>query len=281
LKASLKITGLLISLILLSWGVYESIHTLEGQVADQSSVHRYGKSNVVPDWMPKHWVGEFLRAIHLDIDDSLFHRSLQEMEGTLSSSAWIKDVKRLERNFKGEFGLSLNVRKPICVIESNDIKGYMDAEGEILDLLSSKEIYRLADGSLLPKVYVDEIKKDSTQDKNKWLNEVSHLISSWSGNLVINQRLQLEEIYMKPYRAKSLSECRLDLKVKDLKFGKIVDIDWGISRGYNELEDHSDEKKWWTLTYAVGQDRPFEKLDLKYKDSDIVIDGKTSFLRNR
>jgi len=268
-KLAFKYIGFFVPLLLLTWGVQLSVSSVQGHSLLQNDVHRYGKSNFVPEWMPKSWVGEFLRSIHLDIDESLFSRSLPEMEKTLRSSPWIKEVKTLRRNFKGDLTLALNVRKPICVLKAKAKSHYMDAEGELLFPLNSNELDVLSNGEILPKVYVDEIVKDDAQDRQNWLLEVAQLINEWDKSPLVSQRLMLKEINMSPYRSKDIAEVRLKVTCQDRQFSNDILIEWGVHRDYNELEDRYSEEKWDDLKFAIGTGRAFKTLDLRYKKPDI------------
>lgn len=281
MKLPVKIALAAAPLAVLAYGVSMSVDAVEAQSMERSEVHRYGKSNFVPDWMPKPWVGEFLRAIHLDIDESLFQRTLHEMVGTLSSSPWVRQVNKLERNFKGDLALSLDVRKPICVLKQSSKRHYMDAETELLSPLSYKNMRMLADGVVLPEVDVSGIVQDEAQDRHRWLLEVSSFINEWNGDPDLSHRLELDLISMTPYRSKQVKECRLRLKVKDRQFDQELEIEWGVHRDYNELEDRTSDEKWSDLLYAIGQGRPIRSLDLRYKRPEMVYEKESSFFDRR
>ena len=193
--------------------------------------------------MPKSWVGDFLTAIHLDIDESLFRRSINDMVSMIESSDWVRKVKFVERNFKGDLALSLDIRKPICVLKNKTKQFYMDDEANLLSPLTYKNIDQLADGHVLPKVYVEKIVGDEPHLRNKWQLEVALFVKEWFANPGLSDRLQLNEIRMEPYRSKQVVESRLNIVAQDLQFKREVEIEWGVHRDYNELEDRTSDEK--------------------------------------
>jgi hypothetical protein len=278
-KKRIKAGLTLLPFTLLGWGVYASVIDVHGKMVREDQIHRYGKSDFVPAWMPKSWVAKFLRATHLDIDESLFQRSLEEMANSVEASEWVKEVKKVERNFKGEFSLALDVRKPVCVMTNQGANWYYDTDLIQLPVLSTQNIHQLADGDILPIVHVDPIAKDTSQNRMKWCGEIVNLAVAWNEDPVISDRLRLLEIELEPYRTTNFNECRLILKVRDNKFSQMITINWGINRDYNELEDRTSQDKWTDLIFAIGQERPFQALDLRYKKPEITTGGKGGLLR--
>lgn len=279
MKKRIKAALTLLPFTLLGWGVYASVANVHSQMIREDQIHRYGKSDFVPGWMPKSWVAKFLRATHLDIDESLFQRSLEEMANSVEASEWVKEVKKVERNFKGEFSLVLDVRKPVCVMTNQGVNWYYDTELTQLPVLSTQNIHQLANGEVLPIVHVGPISKDSSQNRVKWCGEIVNLAVAWNEDPVISQRLRLLEVEVEPYRSQGFNECRLILKVRDNKFSQMITIHWGVNRDYNELEDRTSQDKWTDLIFAIGQERPFQALDLRYKKPEITAGGKGDLLR--
>ena len=211
----------------------------------------------------------FLREVNLDVSEALFARGLSEVESALVSSVWIERVVELRRTYQGEVTVSLEVRRPVCLMENRGRSTYLDEDLKEMAPFYRKDMRVLGQGEELPRVDVSAIAMGSDAQKAQWLREMVGFLREWKANGAVQERLSLTDIVMDPYRAESSGECRLQLKVKDKVFGGEVDLNWGIHREYNELEDRRSEEKWEALMMAIGQNRAFDALDLRYKRPEI------------
>lgn len=250
----------------LIFGVWAEREDSQGRYTTQV---KYGQNELAPEWMPETWVRSFLREVNLDVSEALFARDLTEVESSLASSVWIRRVVELRRTYQGEVTVSLEVRRPVCLMENRGRRTYLDEDLKEMAPFYRKDMRLLGQGEELPQVDVSAIATGSDAQKAQWLQEMVGFLKEWETNRVIGERLSLLSIVMDPYRAESSGECRLLLKVKDAVFGGEVDLNWGIHREYNELEDRRSEEKWEALVMAIGQNRKFDALDLRYKRPEI------------
>ena len=247
-------------------GVWAEREDSQGRYSTQV---KYGQNELAPDWMPETWVRSFLREVNLDVSEALFARGLSEVESALVSSVWIERVVELRRTYQGEVTVSLEVRRPVCLMENRGRSTYLDEDLKEMAPFYRKDMKVLGQGEELPRVDVSAIAMGSDAQKAQWLREMVGFLREWKANGAVQERLSLTDIVMDPYRAESSGECRLQLKVKDKLFRGEVDLNWGIHREYNELEDRRSEDKWEALMMAIGQNRAFDALDLRYKRPEI------------
>jgi hypothetical protein len=263
-----------IPLLVWSWLVLEVWSEKEDSKGRYTTQIKYGQNELAPEWMPESWVRSFLREVNLDVSEALFARKLSDIESMLAGSnpskpKWIKRVVELNRTYQGEVLVSLRVRKPVCLMVNRGRKTYLDEELKEIAPFYRKDMRMLANGEILPLVDVSAIAAGSDAQKAQWLREMVGLLGEWKSSLVIKERFTLSAVIMKPYQAESSGECQLLLNVKDLAYGGVVDLNWGIHREYNELEDRRSEDKWSSLMMAIGQNRKFNALDLRYKRPEI------------
>jgi hypothetical protein len=154
-------------------------------------------------------------------------------------------------------------------MENRGRRTYLDGELKEMAPFYSKDMRLLGGGESIPLVDVSAIATGSDAQKAQWLREMVTLLGEWEAHEDIKRRLALDIVVMEPYRAESSGECRLALRAKDLVFDDDVELNWGIHREYNELEDRHSEEKWEALKMAIGQNRKFDALDLRYKRPEI------------
>lgn len=229
----------------------------------------YGEKELAPPWMPPHWIGPFMREIHLESRDSIFSDELGLVASQISDSPWVAGVQRVRRNYAGDVQLSIRIRRPLCVLhrQGKDHR-YLDGELVELPLLSPHRPHELV-SVRLPEVHVDSIVSEDGAVRRRWLSELIRFIEEWNARPEMVERLQVKRIDLDPYRSGPAKECRLRVLVKDLRFKSDVLIEWGVHREFNELEGRRSDEKWSDLMAAIGQDRPFSSLDLRYKTPDI------------
>lgn len=246
--------------------VYAAWSTLERPEFAKSSRFQYGQKELAPQWMPNAWLGAFLKEINLEASESVFARQLPEVSSTLSSSAWVRKVTYIRRSYDGDMKFSLEIRRPLCLLQRGTKQTYLDEDLRELVLLNSQKPEVLV-GEILPIVNVEAILDVPLKKKDKWLGETIDFIKQWNRREALMGRLALSGIQLEPYRGGA--ECFIKARVKDLRFNGEVLLDWGVNRDNNELEDRKSEEKWKDLEKALAQDRAFSSLDLRYKKPDL------------
>lgn len=249
-----------LALVLFAW------RTVERPELAKSARFQYGQKELAPQWMPNAWLGAFLKEINLGTTESVFARHLPEVSSTLSGSPWVRKVSYIRRSYDGDMKFSLEIRKPLCLLQRGSKQTYLDADQKELVLLSHQNPEQLS-GEVLPIVNVDGIVEAPLKKKGKWLGELVDFLIQWNRRDALVGRLALVGLHLEPYRGGA--ECFLKVRARDLRYSGDVLLDWGVNRDNNELEDRKSEEKWRDLEKVLAQDRAFSALDLRYKKPDI------------
>ncbi len=229
--------------------------------AGQASTYRYGRQDLMPKWMPERWMSKFLEEIGFGASEPLFARGLGELRSSLDSTGWIEAVKQIRRVYSGDMTMSVEVRRPVCVVENGAELRYLAADLTELNTFAA-EPEKLKQGSI-PVVDVSLVAELRHEYRERCLAELLAFIDEWCGYPKLLEAFVLKRIEMVP--AGNGKECQLRLIVWDKRFGQDVDLWWGVHREYNALEDRRSREKWSDLHSALEQNRRFSVLELRYR----------------
>ena len=220
------------------------------------------KSENLPKWMPTSWCRVLLKRFAEKKIDPNFDNNLKVLHDEIKMITWVKGVKKIYRDYRGNLDVDLEIRRPLCVIKKGRNIRYLDAN---LDLdymrpLTNENYNILKNGEKLPLVIIN-----MKENKNNWIEDLVDYIIKWNKETLINSRFTLNEIVMNPHRTNSY--CSLTLKLLDKEHHKVTQVVWGISQNENALESRTGIEKWADFRNAVARGGYNDSLDLRYNVS--------------
>lgn len=225
------------------------------------SAHSLTRRDLVPKWMPQRWTIKFLEKIGYSTFDAMFSQELNELQADLESADWIREVRKIRRVYSGDMQLSVEVRKPVCVLANGSSYRYLSSDLMELDVFGTSP-QRLEQGDI-PVVDVSRVVQLQQEYREKSLEELLSFIREWTSRQKLANAFALREIEM--VSAGRGKECQLKLNLQDNRFNQKVEVWWGVHREYNALEDRRSREKWSDMYAAMEQKRPFSVLELRYR----------------
>jgi hypothetical protein len=221
----------------------------------------------LPSWMPKSWCVVLLHRFAQKKLNFNFDQPLDELSESINEITWVDSVKRISRDYQGNFSVDVDIKTPLCYV--SDKKLYIDKNRDFMFPLTDRNHHILKNGETIPVVDTTKIKNNSTSksEMSVWLQNLVDFIVKWNNNDVVSERFDLKLIKMVPYRTRNYSDCLFTIQLFDKKEQKQTRVEWGSSKNENALESVTGDQKWRDLENAVKRGGHNSSIDLRYKVS--------------